>query len=143
MPTGARVDPYPSYNFTVEIEGITRAAFQECSGLDSSVEITEYNEGGRNTPMKLAGMAKFANITLKWGLTDDAELYEWHRAAVDGKLDRRNGSIVVRDRDGTEQVRWNFFSAWPTKWTAPAFNAETSAIAIETLELAHEGVVKG
>jgi len=143
MPTGARVDPYPSYNFTVEIEGITRAAFQECSGLDSSVEITEYNEGGRNTPMKLAGMAKFANITLKWGLTDDAELYEWHRAAVDGKLDRRNGSIVVRDRDGTEKVRWNFFSAWPTKWTAPAFNAETSAIAIETLELAHEGVVKG
>jgi phage tail-like protein len=143
MPTGARVDPYPSYNFTVEIEGITRAAFQECSGLDSTVEITEYNEGGRNTPMKLAGMAKFANITLKRGLTDDPELYEWHRAAVDGRLDRRNGSIVVRDRDGTEKVRWNFFSAWPTKWTAPAFNAETSAIAIETLELAHEGVVKG
>jgi phage tail-like protein len=142
MPTGARVDPYPSYNFTVEIGGVTRAAFQECSGLDSTVEITEYNEGGRNTPMKLAGLAKFANITLKWGLTDDPELYAWHRAAVDGNLERKDGSIVVRDRDGTEKVRWNFFNAWPTKWTAPAFNAETSAVAIETLELAHEGVVR-
>jgi phage tail-like protein len=142
MPTGARVDPYPAYTFTVEIAGVTRAAFQECAGLDSSVELTEYNEGGRSTPMKLAGLAKFANISLKWGLTDDPELYAWHRAAVDGRVDRRNGSIVVRDRAGEERVRWNFFAAWPTRWKGPDFNAETSAIAIETLELAHEGVVR-
>ena len=56
MATGTRVDPYSGYTFTVEIDGITRAAFQECTGLDSSVEIKEYNEGGRNTPMKLAGL---------------------------------------------------------------------------------------
>lgn len=142
MPTGTRVDPYPSYSFTVEVDGITRAAFQECTGLDSTVEITEYNEGGRNTPMKLAGLAKFGNISLKWGLTDDPELYRWHRTAVDGKLERKNGSIVARDRDGAEKVRWNFFAGWPTKWKGPDFNAETSHVAIESLEIAHEGLVR-
>jgi phage tail-like protein len=142
MPTGARVDPYTAYTFLVEIDGIQRAAFQECAGLDSSVELTEYNEGGRPTPMKLGGLARYANISLKYGLTDDPELYEWHRDAAEGRIERRNGSIVVRDRGGTERVRWNFFAAWPSRWKGPDFNAETSAVAIETLELAHEGVVR-
>ena len=139
--TGQRVDPYGNFNFLVEIDGITRAAFHEVSGFDSTVDVVEHREGGENTtPRKLPGMTKHSNIVLKWGLTDDAELYNWHREAVNGRVQRRNGSIVLLDRQGQEKMRWNFVNGWPSKWDGPDFNAEGNDIAIETLELAHEGV---
>ena len=134
-------DPYGNFNFLVEIDGITRAAFQEASGFDSTIDVIEHREGGENTtPRKLAGMTKYSNITLKWGLTDDRQLYDWHRQAVQGVIERKNGSIVALDREGNEVVRWNFVDAWPTKWDGPDFNAEGNDVAIEMLELAHEGV---
>jgi phage tail-like protein len=141
--TGQRVDPLGSFDFLVEIDGITRAGFSEASGLDSTIDVTEYREGGDNETMrKLPAKTKFSNITLKWGITDDRELYDWHRQWIKGDpaATRRNGSIVLRDRAGQERVRWNFFNAWPTKWTGPSFNAKNNDVAIETLELAHEGI---
>ena len=139
--TGKRNDPYGNFNFLVELDGITRAAFQQASGFDSTIDVIEHREGGENTtPRKLPGMTKYSNITLKWGLTDDRELYDWHRQAVLGNVQRKNGSIVLLDRLGNEKLRWNFVNAWPSKWDGPDFNAEGNDIAIETLELAHEGV---
>jgi phage tail-like protein len=139
--TGQRVDPHGNFNFLVEIDGITRAAFSEASGFDSTIDVIEHREGGDNlTPRKLPGMTKHSNIVLKWGVTDDAQLYKWHLDAVKGKVQRRNGSIVLLDRQGQEQIRWNFRNAWPSKWDGPDFNAEGNDVAIETLELAHEGV---
>jgi phage tail-like protein len=144
MPTGDRKDPYRVYNFLVEIDGITRAGFRECSGLDSSQDPIEYREGNEKSlsARKLPGMVKFSNITLKWGITDDAELWEWREKAVVGKVERRNFSIVLLDDAHEEKVRWNFREGWPTKWTGPSFNATGAEIAIETLEIAHEGVKK-
>jgi phage tail-like protein len=141
MGTAVRVDPYVNFNFLVEIDGIARAAFHEVSGFDSTVDVIEHREGGDNTtPRKLPGMTKHGNIVLKWGMTDDAQLYQWHRDVVRGAVQRRNGSIVLLDRRGQEVARWNFFAAWPAKWDGPDFNAEGNDVAIETLELAHEGV---
>jgi phage tail-like protein len=143
MATGQRIDPYGNYNFLVEIQGIARAAFQEASGFDSSIDVVEHREGGENTTLrKLPAMTKYSNITLKWGTTDDRDLYNWHRQWVTGDpaAQRQNGSIVLLDRQGQEKVRWNFFNAWPAKWTGPSFNAEGNDVAIETLELAHEGL---
>lgn len=140
-----RKDPLVNFNFLVEIDGITRAAFHEAGGLDSSVEVIEHREGGENiTTRKLPGQVKFSAISLKWGMSDDVELYAWHRMWVTGDpaAPRKNGSIVLLDRQGQEKARWNFFNAWPSKWTGPSFNAESNDIAIETLELAHEGVVR-
>ena len=134
-----RIDPYLSFNFLVEIDGITRAAFHEASGFDSSIDVIEHREGGENiTNRKLAGQVKYSNITLKWGLTDDRELFDWHRQCAQGNIQRKNGSVVVLDRAGNEKVRWNFRNAWPSKWTGPSFSAEGNDLAIETLELAHE-----
>jgi len=139
--TGQRIDPYANFNFLVEIDGITRAAFHEVSGFDSTIDVIDHREGGENTTLrKLPGMTKHSNIVLKWGLTDDAELYNWHRDAVQGRVSRRNGSIVLLDRQGQERMRWNFVNAWPSKWDGPDFNAEGNDVAIETLELAHEGI---
>lgn len=148
MSTGDRVDPYRNFNFLVEIDGITQAGFQECSGgLSSEIDATEYREGGYSlehgsTAHKLPGMTKYANITLKWGLTDSQELYKWHRDAVIGKIERKNGSIILMDRDGAEKVRWTFYNGWPAKWKGSDFNAKSSDVAIESLEIVHEGIVR-
>lgn len=136
-------DPLGSYNFLVEIDGIARAAFNEASGFDSTIDVTEYREGGENTTTrKLPALVKYSNIVLKWGVTDDLDLYNWHRQWVKGDpaAARKSGSIVLLDRQGQEQRRWNFKEAWPVKWTGPTFNAETSEVAVEQLELAHQGI---
>jgi len=141
MAVGQRVDPFDDFNYKVEIDGIVRAAFQQCSGFDSTIDVIEHREGGENTTLrKLPGLTKYSNIVLKWGMTDDMELYTWHRDAVLGRMQRRNGSIVLLDREGNETARWNFFNAWPTKYDGPDLNAEGNDVAIETLELAHEGI---
>lgn len=143
MATGDIKDPQGSYNFLVEIGGIARAAFHEASGFDSSIDVIEHREGGENiTTRKIPGMVKYSNITLKWGITDDRDLEDWHRRAVEGNVERRNGSIVLLNRRGEEVARWNFVRAWPAKLTLPTFNAESSDIAINTLELAHEGLAR-
>lgn len=142
--TGGRRDPYGNYNFLVEIEGISRAAFQSCDGLDSSIDVIDHREGGDATMRKIPGLTKYTNIILKWGMTDDMELYDWHQKWAKGEpgVARKNGSIVLIDKSGTEKLRWNFFNAWPAKWNGPDFNAEGNDVAIETLELAHEGIVR-
>lgn len=143
--TGQRIDPYGSYDFLVEIDGITRASFQEASGFDSSIDVTEYREGGDNeTLRKLPAKTKFSNIVLKWGTADDTDLYDWHMQWIKGDpaAVRKNGSIVILDRQGNEKIRWNFTNAWPVKWTGPTFNAKGNDLAIETLELAHEGLAR-
>lgn len=143
MPTGDRNDPYHAYNFLVEIDGITRAGFRECSGLDSAQDPIEYREGNEPlTARKLPGLNKYSNISLKWGITDDAELWDWRQKAMDGTVERKNGSIVLLDDTGEEKVRWNFVNGWPTKWTGPSFNATGNEMAIETLEIANEGLAK-
>lgn len=141
MATGKRVDPFLNYNFLVELDGIARGAFSEVTGLDSTTEPVEYREGGENTTVrKLPGMTKYSNIVLKWGMTADKELYAWYRQTVLGNVQRRNGSIIVLDRQGSEVARWNFVNAWPTKYDIPDFNATANQTAVESLELVHEGV---
>lgn len=142
-PLGQRVDPYANFNFLVEIDGITRAAFQECTGLESRVQVIEHREGGAMTTTKLPGMTTYPNIVLRRGVTNDTELYDWHQEAVQGRISRRNGSIVLQDSTGVEQRRWNFFEGWPAAWTGPALNAEQNDVAIETLEIAHERLEGG
>ena len=145
MAVGERNDPYRAYNFLVEIDGITRAGFRECSGLDSSQDPIEYREGNEVlTSRKLPGLVKYSNISLKWGMTDDAELWDWRQQVMDGKVNeaRKNRSVVVLDDTGEEKARWNFREGWPTKWTGPSLNATGNEVAIETLEIAHEGVAK-
>jgi phage tail-like protein len=141
MATAQIQDPYGNFNFLVEIDGITRAGFQECSGFDATIDVTEQREGGDNqTVRKLPGLTKYSNIQLKWGMTDDDELYDWHRKAVLGDIERKNGSIVLLNRKGEEVKRWNFVRAWPTKWDGPDFNATSSEVAIESMEIVHEGL---
>jgi phage tail-like protein len=142
--TGARVDPYRNFNFLVEIDGITQANFIECSGLEATTEVIETREGGSNTTVyKLPGKTSYSDITFKWGATASRELWLWRQDVIEGNVARRNGSIVLYDLGNNNEVaRWNFVNAWPSKWDGPALNAKGNDIAIETLVLAHEGIVR-
>ncbi|HYH84242.1 MAG TPA: phage tail protein [Pyrinomonadaceae bacterium] len=141
MPTGDREDPYSAFNFTVEIDGIPVAGFTECTGLNTETDAIEYRTGDLDiTVKKLPGLKKFGNITLKRGFTDNHDLWLWRKTVLDGKTERRDGAVVLKNEARTEALRWTFREAWPRKWEGPAFNAKTNEVAIETLELVCEGI---
>jgi len=141
--TRARKDPYRGYNFKLEIDGISRAGFRECSGLDATSDAADYREGTDKAYSlgKLAGESKYAVIILKRGITDDHSLWDWRKKVTDGRIERKNLSVVLMS-SGKEKIRWDFTNAWPTKWTGPSFNANANEVAVETLEIVHEGVTK-
>ncbi len=135
-----RHDPYKVFKFRVEIDGLTAAAFTEVSGLESETFVVEYRTGSEHGVRKLPGLTKYSNIVLKRGITQDAELWTWRQRVIDGNLDRHNGSIILQDDSGQDQVRWNFRNGWPCKLHGPLLNARGNDVAIETLEIAHEGL---
>jgi phage tail-like protein len=142
----AFADPYANFNFKLVLDGIQRAAFHEVSGIDSTIDVIEHREGNDPVLRKYPGQVKYSNLTLKWGLADDTDLYDWHQLWVTGdkSAQRKGGSIILYDRAGvTILAQWNFINAWPTKYVGPSLNAESNDIAIETLELAHEGINRG
>ena len=136
-----RNDPYGAFNFIVEIDGIAVAGFSECSGLSAETAVIEYREG--NEPMrvrKLAGLTKFTAITLKRGVTGNRDLWNWYKNVSNGVTDRRNGSIVLLGNDRSPVARWKFIDGWPAKWEGPHLKAKGNEVAIETLEIEHEGL---
>jgi phage tail-like protein len=145
----ARVDPFPRYNFLVEIEGIARAGFMTVSGLEEETEVREYREGGDNsTVRKLAGLNSYAPIVLEMGSTFDASLWDWRQKVKrEGAQGNRKSISVIQQNEKREEVkRWQVFDAWPSKFTGPEFDASSSDTAVESVEIQHEGldlVVKG
>lgn len=141
MPTGARNDPYAIFNFIVEIDGVTTAGFSEASGLDTETDIISYRTGDHeNTMVKLPGLKKYPNITLKRGYTADAALWDWRKQVMDGQTQRKSGSVTLHDESNKPVLRWTFKEGWPSKLTGPGLNARNNEVAIETLEIAHEGL---
>lgn len=141
MASSARNDPYKVFNFTVEIDGVAAAGFTECLGLSTTTDVIEYREGNeRAGARKLPGLTKFSNIVLKRGMTRSRDLWNWRKTVIDGVVERKSGVVVLLGNDHTPVGRFRFRSGWPTKWEGPALNAKSSEVAIETLEIAHEGL---
>lgn len=139
--TGDRNDPFSAFNFLVEIDNVTMAGFSECSGLTAETDPIEYRNGDEDiTVRKLPGLKKFTNITLKRGFTNAAELWEWRKTVLDGRTERQSGSIVLLNEAREEALRYNFTEGWPCKWEGPSLNAKNNEVAIETLEICHEGL---
>lgn len=147
MPPVTRPDPYSAFNFEVQLTGVSddgtavKGSFSECSGLEVDVGPIEYRNGSEDiTVRKIPGLKKFTNITLKRGITGDIEFWNWIVAAMDGQVQRTEGSIALLDENRQEVMRWNFRRAWPCKHTGPGLNAANNEIAMETLEICHEGL---
>jgi phage tail-like protein len=153
-------DPLPNFRFMLELGSIQVAGFQECTGLQIEAKTLEYPEGGRNsTPLKFPDRGAISNVTLKRGFARGASsdvLFRWSRDVVNGTFDAADNpnrrpadsdrdidnrvGIVLLDDAGLEVKRWILFRPFPVKWAGPELKAEASGLAIETLELACEGL---
>jgi phage tail-like protein len=133
------VDPLPAYKFWVEIDSIVVAEFQECSGLNLERDVQEIVEGGLNERVHyLPGHAKGSNVVLKHGVLYSRELWDWYQSGLyDGNVRRVNFSVLLHDLQGEVAQRWDFLKGFPVKWEGPEFNAESSQVAVSTLEIAH------
>ena len=138
-PTSGRHDPYRNFNFIVEIDGIVSSSFLMVDGLESITEVVEYREGNEiSTPRKLTGIHKVSNITLKRGVTNNRELWDWRKTVLDGNTQRRNGSVVILDEKRQEVLRVNFLNAWPCRLKIGGLDALDSQALIEEIELVVE-----
>jgi phage tail-like protein len=137
-----RTDPLHVGNFVVEIPGVSAASFSEVSGLEASIDVVDYRAGDdpEGTPKKLQGLRKFTDITLKRGLTSDLSLWTWFQNGVTGSVARVDLTISLRDQNEVPVLTWRARNAWPRKWSGPILNAGSSEVAIETLEICHEGI---
>ena len=136
----ARRDPFKSFSFLVEIDGVTAAAFRSVSGLAAEAEVIEFRELGGSHSIKLPGRIRYPNVTLRRGLTTSHELWDWWETVRDGTLQRRAVLIALLDDSGQPVLRWTLREAWPVKWELSELDASKNEVAIETLELAHEGL---
>lgn len=140
-------DPAINCWFGIDFQGKVAGAFRECSGLGSESQVVEYkgsSDSDKNFFRKIPGRMKWNDITLKRGMTDSLDMWEWRKMVEDGKVEdaRRDGSIVMYDGQGSEIGRWNFLRAWPTKISGPSTNAGGNEPAIEELAITHEGYIR-
>ncbi|HEX8174249.1 MAG TPA: phage tail protein [Pyrinomonadaceae bacterium] len=140
-------DPYGNYRFRLQLGSVEVAGFAECTGLGMETKVFEYKEGGNNaTTLKFAESTTFSNVVLKRGVTKANDLINWQMEVVNGTFDtnkrenRPDIAIILMNDKGDEVKRWSLMRVMPVKWTGPEFKATGNEIAIETLELAHEGI---
>ncbi len=126
---------FSAHRFHVELEGISRASFARCSGLSARRSVIVYREGGSEEPRKLRGPETPANILLEGGVTRDHSLFEWYTRG-----DRRDGAVLILEPGGEEVLRWTFRGAWPCRWEGPRLDADGDEVALEALEITHEGL---
>jgi phage tail-like protein len=139
--TSQRVDPFRTFNFRVEISGTSTASFRECSGLSTDGDAVDYREGtDPNTMRRLPGLRKYTNVQLKRGYTQNLELWDWYGNVTNGVPDRRTVSIVLMNEAQEDVLRWELAFAWINKIEGASFNAGASEVAVESLEIVHEGL---
>jgi len=154
---GVRTDPVMSYNFLIRlldtssslalaavksaITDVVVGGFTECSGLEMSLDVEEYREGGRNSEaLQFPTRVKWAKITLKKGVGAATALWDWHYGFVQGQGKRRDGLIVLMNDQHLPHTIWYFRRGLPTRYTGPTLNAGQSSVAIESIEIVHEGI---
>jgi phage tail-like protein len=137
-----RRDPYKNFSFLVEIDGVASAGFASVTGLAAEVEVAEYREGADplTSTRKLPARVRYPNVTLRRGLTASRDLWDWWTTARDGNLQRRDVRITLLDDARQPVLRWRLREAWLVKWELSELDASKNEVAIETLELAHEGL---
>ena len=138
--SGTRKDPLPVFCFKVKLLG-DDAFFKSVSGLRYETEVITRSAGGSNdTTFNLIGGMKWSNLTLRQGFTNSSALLAWREEWRKGPAARIDGSITQLDTALAPKAQWDFFGAFPAKWEISEFDASKSELAIETLELAIEGL---
>jgi phage tail-like protein len=138
-----RKDPIRNHGFRVEIDGIVQIGMCEVSGIEAEIERVEYREGTDPLQVRyLPGLPKYGILTVKWGLTDSMEIYNWFKSGINGNAETRSVSVVATDSQGKDIARWALIEAFPVKYKAPDFNAKGNDVALETIEISYEGFTR-
>lgn len=141
--TSERSRVFGTYRFKVEIDKLWVAGFSEVEGLNAETEMFEYQEGGLNSFVhKFPTITKYEPIVLKRGISDAAYaniLWDWYQDVTVGKVNKKNGAIIMNDQEGNKVCEWDFFGAYPISWSGPTLNAFSNEVAIESIKLVHEG----
>jgi phage tail-like protein len=141
----AATNPLRNFRYHLEIDGIVLAGFSEVTIGDGSNDPIEYREGNEITTVrKLKGLNRYGTITLRWGVTDSVELSSWHRMVVDDATSlsaaRRTVVIRIQNDAGDDKAAFEVTRAWPTRYNLADVNGKGNEVAIESLELANEGM---
>ncbi|HTF20032.1 MAG TPA: phage tail protein [Chryseolinea sp.] len=134
--------PIPKFHFQVEWGG-SKIGFTEVSGLDVEREVIEYREGSSKeySKLKMPGLTKFSNITLKRGsFKKDNDFYKWWVANKLETVERRDITISLLNEEHTPVITWKVKNAWPSKIQPTDLKSDDNSIAIETMEIVHEGL---
>ncbi len=138
-----RIDPFQGFRFRVEIEGLIVGGFSEASGFQAETQMEEVREGGVNFFVhRLPKETRYQNLVLKKGLADSPLLGDWHNDVINGRVVRKKVNVILLDSTGVPAWCLSFRDAYPVKWISSEFKADSTSVAIETLELAHNGFVK-
>lgn len=138
---GRTIDHYGLFNFRVEIEGLDAGGFKQVEGLEVSIEPIIYHQGNRRMPLKRPGRPTVGNIKLIKGYVASDTLWRWCQQVCDGVVRRKSGSVVLLADDGMREIcRYNFFNAWPTRWSGFRMDGKGTDVMVEELELAVESV---
>jgi phage tail-like protein len=142
---GLDKDPFASFRFRAEIDGLQVSGFSEVTGLAFESEVQTFRVGGVNThEWQLTGPTKFpSKLTLKRGLADADALWTWYQDVMAGRIKRKNVTITLLNHADEEKWRWVFSKACPVKWSGPEFRAGTAEVAFESIELVHMGLEPG
>jgi len=136
--------PLPKFYFSVDIDTQKNLAFQEVSGLDTETQIIEYRASNSKqfSTIKMPGIAKFGNITLKKGIfVNDNNFWAWYSQIKMNTIKRVTVVIKLLDEQGNPTMTWTLQNAWPTKIQGTDLKSDGNEVAVETLEIAHEGLV--
>lgn len=134
--------PLPKFYFQVKI-GDTEVAFQEVSGLDIEAQIIEYRHGNSKefSTVKMPGIKKSGNVTLKKGVfVKDNSFWDWFSQINMNTIERKTVVISLLDEGGNPTMVWTLNNAWPTKITGTDMKSDGNEVAVETIEVAHEGL---
>ena len=146
MPNRREFDHIANCKFKVEIEGVTVGAFMEVDGLESTTEVEEFVDGEDIILRKRPGRTNYSNIILKRGFTWPAqqrELWDWRQAVINGRIERKAGSIIICGDDGSEIMRYNMFEIWPCRWRSSMLHAMGNSTITEEIELVVEKIEIG
>jgi len=146
MATNRKGDPVVGFQFSLTIDDVT-GYFTEVSGIGSENAVATHkvvNPEAKEVTIQVPGRTEWGEITLKRGLTDSFEFWDWRELVISGKITdaRKAVTITMYDRDYTEVVTWSLTNAWPSKLSGPSIAADSNDFAIEELTIVHEGLVR-
>lgn len=143
MPNRRSFDHIGAFNFLLEIEGVTQGPVSYVGGLTARTDVVRFKDGADIVVRQRPGRSHADNIIVRRGYNNNDELFDWYDKVREGRVERKAGSVIIAGDDASEITRFNFFEAWPCRWSLLALDGDDSTTLVEEIEIAVERIEKG